>query len=123
MNRKNLILQLSLHLNMAYTEVIDWLSNHMLSCPMKASTGIDCPGCGMQRAIIKLLEGDLQGSLQMNPSALPILFMLIFLVLHLKFQFKHGAKIITVLFILSTTIIIVNYIVKLTNGSAFTVYP
>lgn len=123
MNRKNLILQLSLHLNMAYTEVIDWLSNHMLSCPMKASTGIDCPGCGMQRAIIKLLEGDLQGSLQMNPSALPILFMLIFLMLHLKFQFKHGAKIITVLFILSTTIIIVNYIVKLTNGSAFTVYP
>lgn len=123
MNRKNLILQLSLHLNMAYTEVIDWLSNHLLTCPMKASTGIDCPGCGMQRAIIKLLEGDLQGSLQMNPSALPILFMLIFLMLHLKFQFKHGARIITVLFIISSTIIVVNYIVKLANGSAFTVYP
>jgi hypothetical protein len=90
---------------------------------MKASTGIDCPGCGMQRAIIKLLEGDLQGSLQMNPSALPILFMLIFLMLHLKFQFKHGARIITVLFIISSTIIVVNYIVKLANGSAFTVYP
>jgi Protein of unknown function (DUF2752) len=123
MNRKNLILHLSLHLNMAYTEVIDWLSNHLLTCPMKASTGIDCPGCGMQRAIIKLLEGDLQGSLQMNPSALPILFMLIFLMLHLKFQFKHGARIITILFIISSTIIVVNYIVKLANGSAFTVYP
>lgn len=123
MNRKNLILQLSLHLNMTYTEVIDCLSNHLLTCPMKASTGIDCPGCGMQRAFIKLLEGDLQGSLQMNPSALPILFMLIFLMLHLKFQFKHGARIITVLFIISSTIIVVNYIVKLTNGSAFTVYP
>jgi hypothetical protein len=123
MNGKNLILQLTLHLNMSYTEVVDWLSNHMLTCPMKASTGIDCPGCGMQRAIIKLLQGDLEGSLQMNPSALPIMFMLIFLMLHLKFQFKHGAKIITVLFILSSTIIIVNYIVKLTNGSAFTVHP
>jgi hypothetical protein len=123
MNGKNLILQLTLHLNMSYTEVVDWLSNHMLTCPMKASTGIDCPGCGMQRAIIKLLQGDLEGSLQMNPSALPILFMLIFLMLHLKFQFKHGAKIITVLFIISSTIIIVNYIIKLTNGSAFTVHP
>ena len=122
MNRKNLILQLSLHLIMAYTEVIDWLSNHLLTCPLKACTGMDCPGCGMQRAIIKLLEGDLQGSLQMNPSALPILFMLIFLMLHLKFQFKHGARILTILFVLSSIILMTNYIIRLIDGSAFTVH-
>jgi hypothetical protein len=122
MNGKNLILQLTLHLSMAYKEVVDWLSNHLLTCPMKAATGIDCPGCGMQRAILKLLQGDIEGSIQMNPSALPIMFMLIFLALHLKFQFKHGARIITILFILSSAIIVVNYILKLSNGSAFTVH-
>jgi hypothetical protein len=122
MNGKNLILQLTLQMQMKYTEVVDWLSDHMLSCPMKAATGIDCPGCGMQRAIIKLLQGDLEGSLQMNPAAIPVLFMIIFLFVHLKVQFKHGARILTVLFILSSLILTVNYIIRFANGSVFTVH-
>lgn len=35
-------------------------------CPSKLITGLDCPGCGSQRAIHQLLNFDLKGALKMN---------------------------------------------------------
>lgn len=99
--------------------ITEWLSDHMLTCPLKAMTGIDCPGCGMQRAVIKLLEGDIEGSIAMNPTVIPFMFLMIFLLLHLKFQFKHGARILTYLYIASAVILVVNYIFKWINGTVF----
>ena len=100
-------------------EFTEWLKDHMISCPLKSATGIDCPGCGLQRAVIKLLEGDLEGSIQMHPAAIPMLFMIIFLMIHLKVDFKHGARILTVVFVFSTIITFVNYIRKWYTGEVF----
>lgn len=98
---------------------LNWLKDHMISCPMKAATGIDCPGCGLQRAILKLLDGDLEGSIQMHPAALPMLFMIIFLMIHLKVDFKHGSRILTIVFIFSTAITVLNYVRKWMTGEVF----
>ncbi|MBQ3635359.1 MAG: DUF2752 domain-containing protein [Bacteroidales bacterium] len=35
-------------------------------CPFKVLTGLDCPGCGSQRAIHSLLHGDIVGAWRMN---------------------------------------------------------
>lgn len=35
-------------------------------CPTKALLGIDCPGCGMSRAVYSLLHGDLGAALAFN---------------------------------------------------------
>lgn len=35
-------------------------------CPVKVLTGLDCPGCGSQRAIHHLLNWDLKGALREN---------------------------------------------------------
>jgi hypothetical protein len=52
---------------------INWLQNHLLPCPFKYLTGIDCPGCGFQRSLLALLHGDVQKSFALYPPAIPIL--------------------------------------------------
>jgi len=37
------------------------------ACPVKALTGFDCPGCGSQRAIHALLNGNFKAALYSNP--------------------------------------------------------
>ena len=41
-----------------------------IPCIFKHLTGIPCPGCGTLRALQLLLQGDVVGSLRMNPLGL-----------------------------------------------------
>lgn len=93
--------------------LIEWLREHLLTCPSKRFFHLDCPGCGLQRSIIALLEGDIEKSIQLYPATIPILFCFLFMVLHIKFDFKKGAFIIKGLFILSISIIIIFYLYKI----------
>ena len=36
-------------------------------CPLRALTGLHCPGCGGLRGLNRLLHGDVRGALAMNP--------------------------------------------------------
>jgi hypothetical protein len=91
---------------------ISWLESNLLSCHYKKYLGIECPGCGMQRAFVLLLKGEWKASIIQFPALIPILFMFIFLFLHLKFKFKNGAAILKYLFIINFTIIVTYYIIK-----------
>ncbi len=84
----------------------------MLPCPYKHFLGIDCPGCGMQRSIIELLNGNIISSIQIYPPLIPMILLLLFLILHLKFKFKRGAKSIKYFFIFVVIIVIINYTLK-----------
>lgn len=84
----------------------------MLTCPYKALSGFDCPGCGMQRAFVELLKGNFFESLHLYPALLPIIFTLLLTALHLKFNFEKGAAYIKYSFITSTAIIVISYIIK-----------
>ncbi len=85
----------------------------MLPCLWKQTLGVDCPGCGFQRSCIKLMEGDFYESLLLFPATIPFLLTLIFVALHLKFKFKHGARIIVILFLFTVFLIVLNFILKL----------
>jgi hypothetical protein len=95
------------------TLFIEWLEDHLLTCPSKHLFDIDCPGCGLQRSILALLEGDWIKSFQLYPATIPILFCFIFTALHLKFDFKQGAEIIKWSYILNVAIILVFYCYKI----------
>jgi hypothetical protein len=36
-------------------------------CPMAGVLGVPCPGCGLTRATLALLHGDLRGALRLHP--------------------------------------------------------
>ena len=93
--------------------LINWLESHSLPCFYKKYLGIECPGCGMQRAFIELLKGNIIESIKIFPALLPIIFMFIFLILHLIFKFKNGSFLLKISFIFATIIIVLNYIYKI----------
>ncbi len=92
---------------------IHWLQNHLLTCPMKQTFGIDCPGCGLQRSIIALMQGNLISSFKLYPATIPFLFVIIFSIVHLKANFKFGAQIIKIAVGFVAIIILINYIYKI----------
>lgn len=97
------------------TGFVDWLEKRQAPCFYKSVFGVECPGCGMQRAMIALLRGDLLGSLQLYPALIPTIILMIFLAIHLFFKLKHGARILLYMFIFNAVIIVISYLYKFIN--------
>ena len=49
-----------------------------IKCPIKYFFHIDCPTCGMTRAMLALFRGDFASYMSFNPMALPFLLILLF---------------------------------------------
>ncbi|MFP4024424.1 MAG: DUF2752 domain-containing protein [Thiohalospira sp.] len=94
-------------------KVIEWLESHLQSCFYKKYFGVECPGCGMQRAFIELLKGNLKESLIMFPALIPTIIMITYLILHLILKFNKGAQVLKILFIINTSIVVLSYIYKI----------
>ncbi|MGB5384933.1 MAG: DUF2752 domain-containing protein [Lutimonas sp.] len=75
--------------------------------------GVECMGCGLQRSVVLILKGEFTEAFYMYPAIYSLLFMFGFLLLHLKFQFAKGHKVLLWLFIFNLLIIITNYILKI----------
>ncbi|MET4083473.1 hypothetical protein ABIB40_003445 [Pedobacter sp. UYP30] len=96
-----------------YHSGIHWLGQHLFDCPFKRNFGIDCPGCGLQRSFLALVNGDLIGSFKFYPATIPLLALSILTFLHLKLDFKFGAFVIKILVGFIAFIIVINYIYKI----------
>ncbi|MGZ3899569.1 MAG: DUF2752 domain-containing protein [Bacteroidia bacterium] len=92
--------------------MIEFLERNLFSCSIKSITGIECPGCGMQRAFIALLRGDILSSLNFNPSLIPFLLTVLYVTLHLGFNFKNGARNIVWFFGFTVAVMLVNFLVR-----------
>ncbi len=46
-------------------------NKHIALCAFKLATGIPCPGCGMGRATLSILKGDLEASFNYNILCIP----------------------------------------------------
>ncbi len=92
--------------------MIEWLQNHLTPCFFKSTFGFDCPGCGMQRAFISLLKGNLSESLHYHPALIPFLITLSVLLVQLKLKHPKGGTLVMWLFIITTAITFIQYGVK-----------
>lgn len=92
--------------------MIHWLEQHMTSCYFKTQLGIDCPGCGMQRSLIELLKGNIQQSFYFNAALIPFIITVFLLIFQLIAKHKNGGKWVMWSFIFTTTITVVQYVIK-----------
>ena len=77
-----------LWLSLALFTLIAW-SVTGTSCTIRSITGLPCPGCGLTRALLQFLRGDLAGAWAMHPLfwlAVPVLAVI------LTFMIRDPAK-------------------------------
>ena len=85
----------------------------MLPCPFKYLTDFDCPGCGFQRAISALINGDLIESFRLYPAAIPVVLFVIISLSENFFMLKGLSQFRTVALAISVVLIIGAYSLKL----------
>jgi hypothetical protein len=85
----------------------------MLDCYWKQSLGMDCPGCGMQRATLDLMHGDLAGSWHHFPALFPLIFLILYAGMHLIKPKMFPAKIIVVSVSITAFFMLGNWLLKM----------
>lgn len=88
---------------------------YMLPGLNKKLFGIDCFGCGLQRSAVLLFQGEFILAFKMYPAIYTLIPLFTIFILNSFFKLKYGTKIISILAVLSILLIIINYILKLTN--------
>ncbi len=87
----------------------------MIPCMNKQFFGVDCLGCGTQRALLLVLKGDFVAAFHMFPAIYTTLIFFAFLGLHFIDKSRNYQKIIIGLAIVNAIIMIVSYFYKLTH--------
>ena len=88
---------------------------YMLPCLNKKLFGIECLGCGMQRSFILVFQGDFVGAFKMYPAIFTLIILVLFIIFNLFKKFKYDYKIKMGLLYLNIVIIVVSYLIKITN--------
>ncbi|QWX84531.1 DUF2752 domain-containing protein [Cellulophaga sp. HaHaR_3_176] len=88
------------------------LEEYMLPCFSKQIFGVDCPGCGIQRAISLIFHGEFIAAFKMYPAIYTLLLLFAFLLADSFFTIKYAGKIIIILTTITVFLILTNYILK-----------
>ncbi|WP_228424754.1 DUF2752 domain-containing protein [Chryseobacterium culicis] len=84
----------------------------MLTCPSKKYLGVECLGCGAQRAVVLVFEGKFSEAFQMYPAVYTLL--LFFFTLGLSFidkKRKYG-RVLMMMIVVNLMIIVLGYLYK-----------
>lgn len=89
------------------------LEDYMLPCLNKKFFGIDCLGCGIQRALSLIFKGEFIAAFKMYPAIYTLLLLAFVIVFNYFNKFKSAQNIISILAILNVLIIVISYIIKM----------
>lgn len=95
--------------------VVD-IEKYMIPCINKQLFGLDCLGCGTQRAFLLILNGEFTAAFKMFPAIYTTLLLFLFIAFHIIDKSRAYHKIIIGLAITNAIIMIIAYIYKLTNA-------
>ena len=88
------------------------IENYMISCPSKLFLGIECFGCGGQRALLLLMKGKFLESFYMYPAIYPILLFCILFILKSIDKKREYSKAIQITAWISGITVVVSYYIK-----------
>lgn len=91
------------------------MEKYMIPCMNKQLFGLECPGCGTQRALFLLFKGEFSAAFHMFPAIYTTIMLFVLLGLHLVDKSRNYQKILIVTAILNGIIMIISYIYKITN--------
>ena len=108
--KPNRVLRLLLiHLGAAALLAV-WL--WLTGCPIYRLTGIPCPGCGMTRALFRLLSLDFAGAWYYHPRVFVIPPAILYLVHRKAWRLPGGRKAATVVAVVCAVALVAVYIVR-----------
>ena len=88
------------------------LEKYMLPCLFKTLFGIECLGCGFQRALFLLFQGEFLAAFKMFPALYSTLLFLGFVVLYFLDKSKNYQKLLWVTAIVNVVFMIAGYYYK-----------
>lgn len=88
------------------------LEKYMFPCISKTLFGIECLGCGFQRALVLLFQGNFGEALKMYPAIYSSLILLFFIGLHFINRNRNYNKILLILAIINGVFMIGGYYYK-----------
>lgn len=91
---------------------LEEIQKFMLPCLSKTLFGIECLGCGFQRSLFLLLQGEFQASFEMYPAIFTSLIFIASLLLNAVHKKGKYSKMIFVLAVINASIMIAGYYYK-----------
>jgi hypothetical protein len=88
------------------------IEDYMLPCFTKKFLGIDCPGCGLQRSVSFLFQGEFAAAFEMYPAVYTIIPLFALLLADAFYKIKYANKFVIILLVSSVALILINYISK-----------
>jgi len=91
------------------------IEKYMIPCLNKKLFGVECLGCGTQRALLMILKGQFSDAFYQFPAIYTTILFFGILGLHFLDKSRNYHKIIVSLAVVNAIIMIVSYIYKMTN--------
>ncbi len=91
------------------------MEEYMFSCVNKSFFGVECYGCGAQRALFFLIKGEFAKAFHMYPAIYTLLALLIFVIASRFFHFRNDYQIKKSLILLNAAIVTGSYLLKMTH--------
>lgn len=89
--------------------------DYMLPCLNKKLFGVECPGCGLQRAASLLLHGEFTAAFKMYPAIYPMILLLLFLGSTLVVKYRYGFFFKWFLVSVTVGTVALSYFIKMNN--------
>ncbi|MFY7741780.1 MAG: DUF2752 domain-containing protein [Flavobacterium sp.] len=89
------------------------MKEYMLPCLSKKLFGIDCFGCGIQRAVVLLFQGEFEAAFYMYPAIYTMLLFFLFIGINFIDKSRNYHKIIMTLGVITAIMMVISYFYKL----------
>jgi len=90
-------------------------------CPWRQCTGVSCPGCGMTRAVSRLLHGDVGGAIRYHPLVFMVLAEIVALIGAMWVWARRGRRMsirwINVIIVVNIVVLVSVWVVRALTGS------
>jgi hypothetical protein len=99
-------------MNSGTTQLTASLEDFMLPCFNKELLGVECPGCGIQRAVALVFQGEFAAAFFMYPAIYTLLLLFGFLLADQFFVIRYANKISITLMVATVLLILTNFLLK-----------